>query len=157
MGLYDLRPVAMAGLLLLAAPGLAARSFAASAGEAIYAAQCAACHQPDGAGAAGLAPPLRDHLAHYLRTEDGRHYLAQILVSGMAGPITVDGAPFSGLMPSFATLDDAGIAATINYVLVAMNKADGAMTPEAVAAARRGQPTPVGTRKMRQKIISSVN
>jgi mono/diheme cytochrome c family protein len=136
---------------------MAPRSQAAGAGQAIYAAQCAACHQPDGTGAAGLAPPLRDHLAHYLRTEDGRSYLAGILISGMAGPITVDGAPFSGLMPSFAKLDDASLAETIDYVLVAMNGTEGAITPQAVAAARKAQPSPMGTRKLRQKIVSAGN
>jgi mono/diheme cytochrome c family protein len=147
----------MAAMLSLAAPFLAPHALVASPGQAIYEAQCAACHQPDGAGAAGLAPPLRDHLSHYLSTEEGRAYLAQILVSGMVGPITVDGALFSGLMPSFAKLDDAGLAETINYVLVSMNNAAGSITPQAIAAARKLQPTPVGTRKMRQKIASSGN
>jgi mono/diheme cytochrome c family protein len=141
--------------LLLAAAGFAPRALAASPGQAVYAAQCAACHQPDGAGAAGLAPPLRDHLAHYLSTQDGRSYLARILISGMVGPISVDGAPFSGLMPSFAKLDDASVAETINYVLVSMNNAVGSMTPQDIDTARKAQPTPVGTRKMRQKIVSS--
>jgi len=145
---------AMGAWLLLSAAGLAPHALAASPGEATYQAQCAACHQPDGAGAAGLAPPLRGHLAHYLSTQDGRAYLARILISGMVGPITVDGAPFSGLMPSFARLDDATLAATIDYVLVSMNDAGAAIEPQAIAAARAAQPTPVGTRKMREKIVA---
>jgi len=145
----------MAAMLLLAGTFLGPCAFAASPGQATYEAQCAACHQPDGTGAAGLAPPLRDHLAQYLTTEDGRAYLARILISGMVGPITVDGAPFSGLMPSFAKLDDASLAETITYVLASMNGAGGAIAPQAVAEARKAQPTPVGTRKLRQKIVSS--
>jgi mono/diheme cytochrome c family protein len=157
MGRVGFRNPAMGALLLLAASFPAPWAFAATPGQAIYEAQCAACHQPDGAGAAGLAPPLRGHLARYLTTEDGRSYLARILISGMVGPITVDGAPFSGLMPSFAKLDDDTLAAAITYVLVSMNGTNAAMTPQAVAAARKAQPTPVGTRKLRQTIVSSGN
>jgi mono/diheme cytochrome c family protein len=158
----SLRHAGLGSLLLLAASIAAQRSVAASPGaarpgQAIYEAQCAACHQPDGAGAAGLAPPLRDHLAHYLTTEDGRAYLARILISGMVGPITVDGAPFNGLMPSFAKLDDATLAETISYVLLSMNTGGAAITPQTIAEARKTQPTPVGTRKLRQKIVSSGN
>jgi len=147
----------LGAVLFLAGTWVAPRSLAAMPGQATYEAQCAACHQPDGAGAAGLAPPLRDHLAHYLSTEAGRAYLAQILISGMVGPITVDGVPFSGLMPSFAMLDDDTLAKTINYVLVAMNGVGPAITPQSIAAARANRLTPVATRKLRSIIIMSGN
>jgi mono/diheme cytochrome c family protein len=150
-----MRPVAMGILVVLAGAWLVTPARGEIPGQAIYEQQCAACHQPDGAGATGLAPPLRGHLAQYLATSDGRDYLARILVSGMVGPITVDGAPFSGLMPSFAKLDDAALAAIIDYVLVSMNGAGAAIDAHAIAAARAAQPTPVGTRKMRQKIVAA--
>ena len=38
-------------------------------------------------------------LAAYLRSADGKRYLAQILVSGMIGPIDTQGHKFNGMMP----------------------------------------------------------
>ncbi len=142
-----------AGLLL--APALA---FAAPDGAAIFTARCAACHQADATGADGLAPSLAGTLKGYLGSADGRKYLSQIAVSGMAGRIESQGRVLVGIMPSFkADLSDADIAAVVNYVLGHFNGVPGAggtapIAPEAVAAARAAAPTPTQTRKLREKI-----
>jgi hypothetical protein len=147
----------MGELIVLAEAFSAMHALAASPGEVNFESQYADCYQPDGGGAAELGPPLSDHLARYLATEDVRSYLAQILISGMAGPITVDGPSFSGLMPFFARRDDADLAETITYVVVSMNHAGRTITRRAIAAARAAQPTPVETRKIRQKTVSAGN
>jgi mono/diheme cytochrome c family protein len=128
---------------------------AAPDGAAIYAARCVPCHQPDATGADGLAPSLNGTLKNYLTAPDGKQYLSQIAVSGMAGRIESQGRVIVGMMPSFkADLSDGEIAAVVDYVLVHFNGVPDAMsiTPEMVAAARSAAPTPTETRKLREKI-----
>jgi mono/diheme cytochrome c family protein len=127
-------------------------------GQKIFKERCVLCHQADAHGAAGVAPSLAGTLASYLGAADGRRYLAQILVSGMIGPIDTEGHKFSGLMPSFrADLSDAEIAATINYVLGTYNDVSDAgatmpIAPEDVAAVSATNPVATGTRALRQSL-----
>jgi len=138
------------GLVLLAG---AAR--AAPDGKALYTANCAQCHQPDGAGGAGLAPPLKDHLAVYAATPQGRNYLARVPLGGMAGTITVDGAAFVGIMPAFAQLSDAELSAVLTYALHDLNALPaGAVSAAEVTAARAAHPSPSTSRKIRQALLA---
>jgi mono/diheme cytochrome c family protein len=127
-------------------------------GQKIFKERCVLCHQADAHGAAGVAPSLAGTLASYLGAGDGKRYLAQILVSGMIGPIDTEGHKFSGLMPSFrADLSDAEIAATINYVLETYNDVSDAgatmpIAPEDVAAVSATHPVASATRAMRQSL-----
>jgi mono/diheme cytochrome c family protein len=127
-------------------------------GQALFKERCVLCHQEDARGAAGVAPSLAGTLAAYLRNGDGKRYLAQILVSGMIGPIDTEGRKFNGMMPSFrAELNDVQIAAIINYVLGTFNAVGdtGATTPiapEDVAAASAADPVATGTRALRQSL-----
>lgn len=117
------------------------------------------CHQEDAHGAAGVAPSLAGTLARHLDSADGKRYLAQILISGMAGPIDTEGHKFNGLMPSFrADLSDADMAATINYVLATFNgvgnaSATGPITPQDVSTASAANPAPASTRALRQSLL----
>ena len=107
---------------------------------------------------ARVAPSLVGTLVPYLVSVDGKRYLAQILISGMIGPIDTEGHKFSGLMPSFrADLNDAEIAATINYVLGTYNGVSGAgaakpIAPEEVAAVSAANPIATATRALRQAL-----
>ncbi len=123
-------------------------------GAAIFADKCTRCHQANAAGADGLAPSLAGTLADYTKSAEGRQYLSQILISGMAGRIASQGRTIVGLMPRFATdLDDPQIAATVNYVLATFNNISTApITAAAVADARKRAPSPSDTRKLREKI-----
>jgi mono/diheme cytochrome c family protein len=127
-------------------------------GQKIFKERCVLCHQADAHGAAGVAPSLAGTLASYLGAADGRRYLAQILVSGMIGPIDTEGHKFSGLMPSFrADLSDAEIAATINYVLETYNDVSDAgaampIAPDDVAAVSATHPVATATRALRQSL-----
>lgn len=142
----------LAALLLLGAgPAVAAPD-----GAALYADNCAMCHQPNGEGGAGLAPPLAKRLAPLAGSAEGQAYLAHVVIGGMAGRITVGGAPFIGAMPSFARLDDASLAAVLTHVLRAFNGAAGAtVTPAEVASARAAHPEPSATRKSRPASLSA--
>jgi mono/diheme cytochrome c family protein len=145
--------------LLLALGGVISPALGADElGQKIFKERCVLCHQEDAHGAAGVAPSLVGTLVPYLVSAQGKRYLAQILVSGMIGPIDTEGHKFSGLMPSFrADLSDAEIAATVNYVLgtyngVSVADATKPITPDAVAAASAANPIATGTRALRQSL-----
>jgi len=150
---------AVAWSFLLALGGvISPASEANELGQQIFEERCVLCHQADAHGAAGVAPSLAGTLASYLGGADGKRYLAQILVSGMIGPIDTEGHKFSGLMPSFrADLSDAEIAATINYVLRTYNDVSDAgaavpIAPEDVAAVSATHPVATATRALRQSL-----
>lgn len=131
--------------------GLAAPLSAVASGEQVYAQHCAVCHQPTGEGAPGFAPPLAGALVRHAGSEAGRGYLAQVVVSGMAGPIRVNGVPFVGVMPGFGTLPDADLQAVLAYVLGAFN---GVQVPDVVtagdiASARQRALAPNDVRRLR--------
>jgi mono/diheme cytochrome c family protein len=89
-----------------AAPG------AALDGKALFAAQCAACHQATGKGLPGVFPPLDG--SEWVQGD--ARVLANILLHGVEGPIEVAGNSYQGAMPSFAQLGDAELAAIASYV-----------------------------------------
>ncbi len=68
------------------------------------------------AGLAGQFPPLRNRVDKIAATAEGRHYLADVLIHGMAGSIDVDGDAYVGYMPAFARLPDDQIAGILNWV-----------------------------------------
>ncbi|MDP3748087.1 MAG: cytochrome c [Phenylobacterium sp.] len=119
--------------LLLATPSLAA----APDGASIYK-RCSACHLPTGAGVPGAYPMLGANFKSLAASPAGRSYLILVIAKGLAGPITVEGKPFRGVMPA-QTLDDAAIAATLNHVGVNVAMAGKGFRPFSaaeVAAAR---------------------
>jgi mono/diheme cytochrome c family protein len=127
-------------------------------GQKMFKERCALCHQEDAHGAAGVAPSLVGTLASYLESAEGKRYLAQILISGMIGPIDTEGHKFSGMMPSFREeLSDSEIAAIINYVLGTFNGvsdtgATAPIAPRDVTAAGASNPVATGTRALRQSL-----
>jgi nitrite reductase (NO-forming)/hydroxylamine reductase len=81
-------------------------------GETLYLANCAACHQPDGAGLAGAFPPLAN--SDYIQGKP--QVLLEATIKGLSGPITVNGIEYNNVMPAIAYLDDAELAAILTYV-----------------------------------------
>lgn len=115
----------------------------AADGKAVYDANCASCHQPDGAGADGLAPPLQGTLGKRLAV---RQYVPGIVLTGLAGKMVSKGVTYTGMMPSWAHLPDAELAAVVNHVLGSFNAAElpAAHTPftaDDFAALRARKPT----------------
>jgi mono/diheme cytochrome c family protein len=104
--------------------GLTVGSAFAADGKAIYDANCAACHQPDGAGAVGLAPPLLGTLGKRVATPAGRQYVPGVLISGMAGKLVSKGVVYTGIMPSWQQFSDEELAGVINHVLTTFNAAE---------------------------------
>lgn len=85
----------------------------AADGAQIFASRCASCHQATGAGLPGVFPPLAG--SEWVNGDASK--VAEILLLGIDGPITVKGATFHGVMPAFGhQLSDAEIAAVASYV-----------------------------------------
>ena len=94
---------------------------AAVDGKALFAAQCAACHQATGQGLPGVFPPLDG--SEWVHGEP--RILANILLHGIDGEIEVEGQKFKGQMPAFAQLSDAELAGVASYIRGAWsNKAE---------------------------------
>lgn len=124
-------------------------------GAKLYAANCVACHQPDGNGAEGMAPPLTGVLAKRAQSVSGREYLAQVLVSGMIGSITSRGIEYNGNMPA-ATLSDEELAVVMGYVLTTFNKVSQPLPPELFSAARSRALSPSAVRKQRERVLAEI-
>ena len=108
--------LAIIALLMAASPALMSGALAAPNGAAVYNANCAYCHQAGGVGVPGQFPRLESRVGVIASNPEGRDFLITLLLNGMAGHVVVDNQPIMGLMPSFATLPDADIAAVLNYV-----------------------------------------
>jgi mono/diheme cytochrome c family protein len=105
----------------------------AANGKQLFTANCAACHQATGKGLPGVFPPLdgSEWVAGDERT------VANILLHGITGEITVMGTTFKGAMPAFAQLSDAELAAVASYVRAEWSNKAGAIKPELFAAERK--------------------
>ena len=126
----------------LAAPGAHADAPAYPQGAASFQANCAVCHGANGAGLPSLAPPLLTNPARYATSAEGRRQLAMTVLYGLFGDITVDGHHYDFRMPDFSRLDDATLAATLNFVVFDLAHAPADVKPLAAAdlAAERAHP-----------------
>src|SRR5215510_8555316 len=91
----------------------------ADLGARTYTTYCTSCHQENGRGIIGAFPPLAGYVPNLLAQAMGRGYLIRVLLFGLEGAITVNGASFAGVMPAWNALDDSAIAAVLNYVVTA--------------------------------------
>jgi mono/diheme cytochrome c family protein len=139
-------PVTLAVALTVLATALSSTPHARAAdtpsypqGAAAFQTNCAMCHGPAGAGIPALAPPLSSDPARFAASPEGRRQLAITLLYGMFGDITVGESHFNSQMPDFARLDDAALAATLNFVVFDLAHAATSikpLAPEEIAAER---------------------
>ena len=101
-------------------------------GEAVYKANCAACHQADGSGLTGAFPPLAQ--SDFLLGD--RKAVMSAALFGLSGPITVNGVDYNGVMPSLGYLPDEDLAAVLTYVFASWGNTGAAVSVEEVAALR---------------------
>jgi len=101
-------------------------------GAAVFNANCAACHQPDGKGLAGAFPPLAG--SDFLQGH--REQVIGAALFGLTGPITVNGAEYNGVMPSMGHLPDTDLAAALTYVFGSWGNDLAAVSPDEVTAIR---------------------
>ena len=112
--------------------GPAAPADAAALGQRVYANNCRTCHQATGLGVPGAYPTLAG--TEWVNGDKGR--LVRLTLSGLRGPITVDGKPYNNVMTAHAFLSDDQLAAVLTYVRSNFGNAAGPVTPAEVAAVR---------------------
>ena len=94
---------------------------------------CMQCHQDTGKGIPGTYPPL-DGSAVVLGDPATP---VRILLHGLQGDVTVEGATYNGQMPSWSHFSDEQIAAVLTYVRQAWNNTAPAVDPALVTAVRK--------------------
>ena len=107
---------------------------AKGAAKAAYDANCAACHQPNGQGMAGVFPPL----AGNKRFVDDRARTLDIAINGLSGPLEVNGVKYNNAMPPMGHIKDADMAAALTYAATSWGNTGKPFTAADVAAARGG-------------------
>ncbi len=101
-------------------------------GQAIFANNCAGCHQASGLGG-GPFPPLAGN--PHVSGADTAALIATVL-NGRSGPIEVNGRTYAGVMPAWkGTLSNAQVAAVITYIRSAWGNNAAIVTADQVAAA----------------------
>lgn len=131
----------MAALALGADLAVPAEAPAFPQGATSFQSNCAMCHGPAGAGVPGLAPPISSYPARYAASAAGRQQLALTLLYGLFGDIVIEGKHYDLRMPDFSRLDDATLAATLNFVIFDLGHASASIKPLEAAeiAAERGK------------------
>ena len=126
-------------------------------GKSIYAQNCQACHQPNAKGIPGAFPPLEGTLGSYYGSPEGRAFLVHVVNSGLQGEIEVAGTKYNGTMTPLSNLNDADMAAVLNYVATEFNSEklpDGfkPLAPEEVAQFRKANLSPAAVLEERSKL-----
>ncbi len=116
----------------LRAPAAGAAGAAAD-GKQVFTANCVACHQATGKGLPGVFPPLDG--SEWVAGDE--RVVANILLHGVSGELTVMGNTFKGAMPSFQQLSDAELAAVASYVRGEWSNKAGPIKAELFATERK--------------------
>ena len=104
------------------------KNLQAAKGEALYLVSCAACHQANGQGLEGIAPPL----AGTRWASESEERLARIVLHGLRGSITVADKEYNLEMPAMGFFDDQDIAAILTYIRAAWGKPVGSVSQETI-------------------------
>jgi glucose/arabinose dehydrogenase/mono/diheme cytochrome c family protein len=104
-----------------------------AAGQELYVAHCAVCHQVSGEGLAGVFPPLKG--SGVVNKDDAAKHM-HVIIDGMQGD-KAGGVVYTAGMPPFAgMLSDADIADVINYERSSWGNHGRPVTAAQVAAER---------------------
>ena len=104
----------------------------AAKGEALYLVSCGACHQSNGQGLEGIAPPL----AGTRWASESEERLARIVLHGLRGSITVADKEYNLEMPALGFFNDQDIAAILTYIRAAWGKPAGSVSQETIGKIR---------------------
>lgn len=85
--------------------------------QASYLKHCSLCHQPDAQGIPGTFPRIWGRIGQIASTPEGAAFLAQALLWGMSGTVSVDDVPVTGVMPGVPHVPDEEIAAIVDYLI----------------------------------------
>ncbi len=120
-------------------------------GAQLYAANCASCHGPGGAGIAGAFPPLAGHAAEL--AQQSRPYLIDSLLYGLQGQIVVRGTTYNGVMPAWGQLSDDEIAAVLDHIVALDGPSVPSFEADEVAAERGKGWSPADVLDFRRQVI----
>jgi mono/diheme cytochrome c family protein len=151
----------IAGTLAASALGLAADATEPRypEGATIFQANCAVCHGAKGLGQPSLAPPLTSYPARYATIPEGRRQLVLTVLNGMFGGIDVESKHYDFKMPEFTQLDDAALAAALNFVVFDISHAaEGTkpLIPAEIAAERAAPIEGSAVREHRAKVLAAL-
>lgn len=124
---------------------------AAVDGAQLYAANCASCHGPAGAGIAGAFPPVAGHAAEL--AQQSRAYLIDSLLYGLQGQIVVRGVTYNGVMPAWGQMSDEQIAAILTYIVAMDGPEVDPFDADEVAAERGKGWSPSDVLAFRREVI----
>lgn len=96
-------------------------------GMAIYQKYCASCHKENGSGSDGFFPPIS-------KTEGvaDKGLLIATVVSGLSGPLEVQGKLYNQDMPSFKFLTDKELADVLTYVRASFGNGHPSVTEKEI-------------------------
>jgi mono/diheme cytochrome c family protein len=104
-----------------------------ASGARVYRTLCLACHLPDGRGVPSVSPPLA--AADYMLAD--RERAIRVVLRGLAGPITVSGESYNGVMPPLdAVLSDRQVADVLTYAFNTWGNTGDAFAADFVAGVR---------------------
>ncbi|HET6223982.1 MAG TPA: copper-containing nitrite reductase [Dongiaceae bacterium] len=109
------------------------------AGQALFNGTCSVCHQPTGTGLPNVFPPLAK--SDYLAADPKR--AVAVLLNGLSGKVTVNGAEFNSVMPPMSQLQDDEVANILTFVLNRWGNPGGRISAEDVAKVRAQATKPV--------------
>ncbi|HEV8332760.1 MAG TPA: copper-containing nitrite reductase [Steroidobacteraceae bacterium] len=111
-----------------------------AAGGLLFKGTCSTCHQPNGEGLANVFPPLAksDLLAKTPQRA------VEIVLNGLTGPLTVNGASYNSVMPPMSQLNDDEVANILTYVLSNWGNDGPQITAKQVADVRAKTKRPEG-------------
>lgn len=102
-------------------------------GKQVYMGLCFACHQPDGKGMPAVFPPLAK--SDFMLADRDR--AVRIVLKGLTGSVTVNGATYNSAMPpQEAALTDQQIADVLTYVYNSWGNTGDAFKADRVKAIR---------------------
>lgn len=99
----------------------------AERGRAVFAVNCAACHQSNGQGIPNAFPPLAK--SDYLNADKIR--AIKVVTGGMQGKVTVNGNTYDSVMPAW-NLPDEDIANVLTYIYNEWGNSGKEVTPAEV-------------------------
>jgi nitrite reductase (NO-forming) len=109
------------------APAAKTKVERAERGRAVFAVNCAACHQSNGQGIPNAFPPLAK--SDFLNADKIR--AIKVVTGGLQGKVEVNGQTFNGVMPAWS-LPDEDIANVLTYVYSEWGNSGKDVTPQEV-------------------------
>jgi len=110
------------------------------AGAALFNGTCSVCHQTSGTGLPNVFPPLAK--SDFLMADTNR--AIGIVLNGLSGPVTVNGAQFNSVMPPMSQLNDDEVANILTFVQSSWGNNGPQVTAKQVAEVRAKTKRPEG-------------